>query len=419
MWEYATRDVRTVPASGVLRDVIDLMAAGSVRHVPVVDELGQLLGMVSDRDVRRALPRSGLQSKTAESAVLHTPVRELMTRNPITLDRGARMKEAVELFLRTGVGALPIVEDGALVGILSQRDVLRAYADTLAGTACESVDIEETAPTYDRPPLLDSRERPLVFIVEPNEVLRQELGLVLRASGIDLTSFSGVESLAEHRSLEVPDLILLSAEVDPRTRPLEQLSAYFPATPVVITRQGVPPPSAPRRGKGPLFLPCTPEELLARVRGEVGFCRWTHDLPALPSLAPSKTLTLDIQVDAPPQVLVVDEDPLLRRILAHHFRKLGCEVHEASDGHQALSRLAVEVFDLVTLELDLPHRSGMELLDFVRRDPERAPRMIVVSSSSTDEDVVEAFSRGALDFIRKPVPPELLAKRVARLIRDT
>lgn len=417
MWEYATRDVRTVPASGALEDVIHLMTAGGFRHVPVVDELGQLVGMVSDRDVRRLMPSPGTSPRAVEDFVKRTSVRDIMTKSLVTLERDASMRDAVETFVRTRVGALPILDKGELVGILSQYDALRAYGDLLAASADESLDIEETAPSYDRPTLVLSKDRPLVFVVEPSDRLRRDLQIVLRSAGIDLTSFPGLDSLMDHRSMEAPDLILLNAEVDARSKPLEVLGQHFPVTPVVITREGIPPPGT-RRGKGPLYLPCTPEQLIGRIRGEIGFCRWTHDMPALACLTPSRTLTLDIEVEAVPRVLIIDQDPLTRRVLRHHFGKMGCHVEEAADGHEALSRLALEVFDIVTLELNLPFRSGFELLEYVQRDPERAPQMVVVSTAVEDDEVVEAFARGALDFIRKPLVPDVLARRIQRLLRD-
>lgn len=193
----------------------------------------------------------------------------------------------------------------------------------------------------------------------------------------------------------------------------------YPVTPVVMTREGLPRREKPRKGKGPLFLPCSTETLLGRIRGEIGFNRWTHDLPILTAAtASARATTVDIDVSIPRQVLVIDQDPLMRQILAYHFKKSGCEVTEAGDGHEALSRLAVEFFDIVTLELDLPFRSGFDLLDFVQRDTENAPRMIVVAGAHSDDEIVDAFSRGALDYLRKPLQPNVIEKRLKRLLAD-
>lgn len=416
MWEYVTRDVRTVPESATLEDVIRLMATGSFRHAPVVDDLGRLVGIISDRDVRRLLPSPGSDPREVDRYVARTLVRDVMVRAPVTINKGASMLDAIRLSLEHRIGALPVIDSGQLVGIISQIDMLRAYAEQLEGAS--GVEIEETAPAYDSLPFSDDHNQPLVFLVEPNAALRRDLGLILRASRVDVTSFPGLDSLADHQEKETPDLILVSAEVDTRVDPLELLRERYPVTPVVITREGLARRDEPRKGKGPLFLPCTPETLLSRVRGEIGFNRWTHDLPALTPALTQRTGTIDIDISVPRQVLVIDQDPLARQILSFYFRKSGCEVKEAADGHEALSRLALEVFDLVTLEIDIPYRSGFELLEFVQREQDSAPRMIVVAGARGDDDVVQAFSLGALDYIKKPLQPEVLEKRLRRIMAD-
>ena len=397
MWEYATRDVRSLGPDDSLHDVIELMTTGGFRHVPIVDDDRRLVGIVSDRDVRHLLPPPGSDPEAFESFAAATAVREVMTKSPLRLERTDSLEHALRVVLEHRVGALPVVEDGRLVGILSQIDLLRAFAERL-GTAGSGGPPKETV-------------RSVVRVVEPDRDLRTAVVGILRAEGHEVTGHPSLDLLIDAEENPV-GLVLLSAHASAREDPLELLSRRFPRAAVVMTRHGASTDEG-LRDRGPLSLPCPRGVLVERVRGEL--LRAEEHVGLEEDVAP-RTQTIDISVDAPRRVLVVDKDPLCRRLLSHHFRRLACEVHEASDGHSALSRLALEVFDIVTLELDLPYRSGFDLLEFARRAPERSPMMVVVSASRDDEDVLRAFACGARDFIEKPLVPKAVALRVYRLL---
>ena len=418
IWEYVTQNVHTVCETGTLEKVIQLMAEGMFRHVPVVDEVGQLVGMVSDRDVRRLLPTPGSDPAEVDSFIARTFVGDIMTRGLVTVDKDATMLAAVRLSIEHRIGALPVVDGGRLVGIISQMDMLRAYAEYLQlETPDSGLEGDINSPTS----FSSNQERPLIAISEPNIAIKDSLSAILRAAGIDVSSFSSLEELTKDQKegSGTPDLILANATSDPGTDPLETLHTRFPKTPVIVTREGPPRAEAHRKGKGPLFLPCTTETLLGRIRREINLNRWTYDLPRVPtaSLSP-RVNTMDIDVSVSRQVLVVDQDPLARQMLSYYFRKAGCEVTEAADGHEAISRLALEVFDLVTLELNLPFRTGFEILEFIRRSPDKVPHVVVVSGVRKDEDVVQAFSLGATDYVYKPLRPEVLRRQLRRLLTD-
>lgn len=416
MWEYTTRELRAVREGDSLRDVIRLMAASArAELIPVVDGVGRLVGTLSEQDLRRLLPSSSTDPLEVDRFVERTRVRDVMNRAPVTIARQASMRDAIRLVLEHRAVALPVIDGGNLVGIITHHDMLRAFKDQLDAT--EGLEMDTRPAASVRPDAFSEKLRPLVFVVEPSDSLRRDLSKILEASGVDVEVFEAIDGLAHTSPASAPDLILLSAEGGGALDPLEMLRARFPATAVVITREGTPRREEVRRGKGPIFLPCSPEALIARVRGEIGFNRWTQDLPLSSSLS-QRTGTIDIDISVPRQVLVVDRDPLTRQILCHHLRAFGCELAEAADGHEAVSRLALDVYDLVTLEIDLPFRSGFEILEFAHRDPQRAPRVIVISGVRRDEDVVQAFALGALDYIKKPLQPEILEKRFRRLLME-
>jgi acetoin utilization protein AcuB len=114
-----------------LLHVRDLAAGKSIRHFPVTDAAGRLVGMVSDRDLRSAFPSTALNPTVRVDQLERlgcVRVESIMSRPPITLSREATLDDALLLFDRHRIGALAVVDhDGLLVGILTVRDVLAAY----------------------------------------------------------------------------------------------------------------------------------------------------------------------------------------------------------------------------------------------------------------------------------------------------
>ena len=114
-----------------LRQVRDLIAGKSFRHFPVTDAAGRIVGMVSDRDLRSAFPSTALNPLLRPDQLERLGqvlVESIMSRPPIALPRDATLDDALLLFDRHSIGALPVVDhDGKLVGIITVRDVLGAY----------------------------------------------------------------------------------------------------------------------------------------------------------------------------------------------------------------------------------------------------------------------------------------------------
>ncbi len=123
---YMTTQVSTLEQDARLLDAALLIRRTGKRHVPVVDDKGRVIGIITDRDVSRLAP-SLLRPISPEeyNAVFEaTPITRAMTLKPLTISPEASMREAVELLFTKKIGALPVVEQEKLVGIITISDAL-------------------------------------------------------------------------------------------------------------------------------------------------------------------------------------------------------------------------------------------------------------------------------------------------------
>lgn len=124
-----TRRVVTVEIDDSLEDVKQIFDSVKFHHLVVLDSDQKVAGVISDRDLLRALsPYIGTVSENArDTATLRKRVHQIMTRRPVTLPPEATVADAMRLFLEHRVSCVPVVAPGMkAVGILSWRDVLKA-----------------------------------------------------------------------------------------------------------------------------------------------------------------------------------------------------------------------------------------------------------------------------------------------------
>lgn len=130
-----TRKVITVDPDKTVFEAQDLMAENSIRHLPIVDANQQLIGIVTDRDIRSALPYNFIKdscSAEQRDKICSLTVKDIMTKEPISISPTYTIQDALLMIQNSRVGALPVVdEDGKLTGILSVRDLLRAFINVL------------------------------------------------------------------------------------------------------------------------------------------------------------------------------------------------------------------------------------------------------------------------------------------------
>ena len=105
-----------------------------VRHLLVLDK-DRLVGILSDRDLKRALePKKAKSKKLLNIGGLYfllepIYVREIMTRDPVTIGPNVSAEEAATIMVNRRFGALPVVKAGVLVGIVTESDLLRYFAE--------------------------------------------------------------------------------------------------------------------------------------------------------------------------------------------------------------------------------------------------------------------------------------------------
>jgi CBS domain-containing protein len=119
-----TRNAITLSPHHSFSEAVTLMADRHFRHIVVVDTGGQVVGIISDRDILRGLARTPhWQSKD---------VSQIMTREPMTVKRETSLAVAVSKLLAKRINCLPVVtDDGRICGILTSTDLLKSYQRTL------------------------------------------------------------------------------------------------------------------------------------------------------------------------------------------------------------------------------------------------------------------------------------------------
>jgi len=119
------------------------------------------------------------------------------------------------------------------------------------------------------------------------------------------------------------------------------------------------------------------------------------------------------------RILVVDDEPHIRRMLSSVLGSKGFEVLMASDGTQGLDELGGDTVDLVILDLMMPGASGLEILSKIRSDPVRSKTpVIILTAKGQDTDRDAALAGGADDFMTKPFSPKKLIGRIEEILAD-
>jgi len=130
--DYMNPSPITVTPETSVADARDLLRQHGIRHLLVVED-ERLVGIITDRDIRLVLPSPATSLSVWEINYLlaKLTVEEVMTRSVITIGPDRRIAEAVRLLLEHKIGALPVTAGGRVVGIITETNLLRAFAQLL------------------------------------------------------------------------------------------------------------------------------------------------------------------------------------------------------------------------------------------------------------------------------------------------
>jgi len=123
----------TIAADVPITEALRIMRQSQVRRLPVLDANGRLVGIVSEKDLLYASPSPATSLSIYEMHYMlsRLKVTELMTPDPITITPDILLEEAAIIMADSKIGGLPVVEDGNLVGIITETDIFKVFLELL------------------------------------------------------------------------------------------------------------------------------------------------------------------------------------------------------------------------------------------------------------------------------------------------
>jgi CBS domain-containing protein len=129
--DWMTPDPITAPPTMTLPEALEVMARHNIRRLPIVEK-GKLIGMVTRGDLRGAQPSRATSLSIFELHYLvgRITLDQIMTASPITVSPTTRVQDAARLMLQSKISGLPVVDEGRLVGIITESDIFRLVVRT-------------------------------------------------------------------------------------------------------------------------------------------------------------------------------------------------------------------------------------------------------------------------------------------------
>ena len=120
------------------------------------------------------------------------------------------------------------------------------------------------------------------------------------------------------------------------------------------------------------------------------------------------------------KILAVDDSPTMRRIIINTLKRAGFQdVVEASDGKDALAKLKTDKFNFVITDWNMPEMDGLTFVSTLRADPDfQSLPVLMVTTRSVKEDIIEAMKAGVNNYIVKPFTPETLAEKINKVLES-
>jgi acetoin utilization protein AcuB len=131
--ERMSKPVITAHADLPVQDALALMRSEKVRRLPVVDQKGKLVGIVSERDLLHAAPSDATSLSVWELNYLLSKltIGAIMTKDVITVTSDTPIEEAARIMADNKIGGLPVTQDGKVVGMITETDVFKSFLEIL------------------------------------------------------------------------------------------------------------------------------------------------------------------------------------------------------------------------------------------------------------------------------------------------
>jgi two-component system response regulator VicR len=118
------------------------------------------------------------------------------------------------------------------------------------------------------------------------------------------------------------------------------------------------------------------------------------------------------------KILVAEDEVLMLKTLEFKLKKDGYEIDVAPDGKQAMEKAKSNTYDLILTDIMMPFIGGMEILSYIKNDPDKKNTpVIIISAVGLENIVLEGFALGADDFVTKPFNLNELSVRIKRYIK--
>lgn len=213
---YMTHSPVTIGPEKTIEEARQLLQNYNFRHLPVVDESGVLLGMVTDRDIRSAYPSSVLQEDERQKIldlIERTPVCEIMSSDNAVLRLSSTLDDALLIFEKRSVGALPVINrQRQVMGIFSSNDLLKAWRSLFGlgekGSALIAIEMQSEVRFLSRlVALLEELDVPFTRLVRTDGTGREPAMLYLRINTYNIR--------AVHKVIEKAGFKVHQPDVDP------------------------------------------------------------------------------------------------------------------------------------------------------------------------------------------------------------
>lgn len=131
--EWMSTKPVTIDSSASISEALRTMRQSEVRRLPVLDESGTMVGIVSEKDLLYASPSpvTSLSIYEMHYMLSQLKVSEMMTKEVITVTSDTALEEAARLMADTKIGGLPVVKEGRLVGIITETDIFKVFLELL------------------------------------------------------------------------------------------------------------------------------------------------------------------------------------------------------------------------------------------------------------------------------------------------